>query len=446
LLDPRKKKKSDDERRVENEESEESARYRSNRAGSQALRNLYGTSGERRVTLVVLFSSMFSCGLQMMMYLTNTLFAGKFNPPCLLVDGYNLLFLYDPSRELVEKKDDLGGARQLIEDLMGEYSQAKKMKVLLVWDAYNRSDMSALFECRITTTASGVDVIFCPDAADFYLLSRARELIDEGAAFVTIATSDKEVQDLAFGDNILRASSRELLADVVIQNKERAYALRKIEEDAILNGKGLGKSVSNMVNATSTLRDVRDSLEVNQKLLSSHELARIQQIESQRRKASMRAEPVAVAVPPKQESSRSHKSISTARPASQAQSFGSLSNALSRFASEEAQEGYKEMMEPKAEIVRERRKKPEGRGVRSGGGKKDTTVVQNNKPKRGDGDQKREKRREKQPDSSKRRNEGNHDTEGATTGGKPPLRRPQGKHRQNARPAKDDDHDEGTKE
>ncbi|CAG9464493.1 unnamed protein product [Pedinophyceae sp. YPF-701] len=279
----RKKKKTEEERQEDLRQRKEQSRFISE--ATQSLRNLYGTSGDEV-------------------------------PPVLLVDGYNVLGAHDPAVALRDA-GDLQGGRQMIEAMLVEYSQSERVKIVLVWDAYRSENASTTVE----TTAQGLDVVFCRESADSYIVNRTGELLASGTPNVTVASSDKEIQDLAFGGGALRVSARELLQEM----RRNASLARQGMQDAAIkaaaHSRGLGKSVQDM-EVLGRLNEMRSSLPTTDE---------------------RRASNVAVS---------SRAGGVSAKDARSEGGFGSLADALLPFASEEALEEAKarEQELTKAEI------------------------------------------------------------------------------------------------
>lgn len=121
----------------------------------------------------------------------------------LLVDGYNIIFAWDELKELA--KINLDSARTRLMDLLCNYQGYKKMKLILVFDAYKVSGgQGSILQYH------NIHVIYTKEAetADQYIEKVVNEI---GAKYdVTVATSDSLEQMIIFGSGARRLSAKGL--------------------------------------------------------------------------------------------------------------------------------------------------------------------------------------------------------------------------------------------
>ena len=121
----------------------------------------------------------------------------------LLVDGYNMIFAWDSLKGLA--KENLDSARDSLIDIMSNYQGTKAEEVIVVFDAYRvkgrRSEQQQIGNLQVVYTGEG-------ETADQYIerfTSKYGKACD-----VSVATSDRLEQAIAWGNNCRRISAREL--------------------------------------------------------------------------------------------------------------------------------------------------------------------------------------------------------------------------------------------
>ena len=135
----------------------------------------------------------------------------------LLVDGYNLLFAWEESRELVRENFD--AARIRLMDLMCDYTGMTGRDVILVFDAYKvKGGQGSVEKYR------NIYVVYTREAqtADAYI--EKTTLLARRQARIRVVTSDRPEQLIALGNEALRTSAREFKREVTaVQGDISAY-------------------------------------------------------------------------------------------------------------------------------------------------------------------------------------------------------------------------------
>lgn len=141
----------------------------------------------------------------------------------LLVDGYNIIFAWDELKELA--KINLDSARTKLMDLLCNYQGYKKMKLILVFDAYKVSGGKGS-----VTQYHNIHVIYTKEAetADQYIEKTVHEI---GQKYdVTVATSDNLEQMIIYGSGARRLSADGLWQEMqMVQAEIREEFLEPVE-------------------------------------------------------------------------------------------------------------------------------------------------------------------------------------------------------------------------
>ncbi len=131
-------------------------------------------------------------------------------PEYLLVDGYNIIFAWEPLKAAA--RDSLERARYLLMDLLCNYQGYQKCVVILVFDAYKvKGNPGSVEKYR------NIHVVYTKEAetADAYIERATYQIAREGAARrVRVATSDNLEQLIILGHGAVRVSAREFQAEV----------------------------------------------------------------------------------------------------------------------------------------------------------------------------------------------------------------------------------------
>lgn len=131
----------------------------------------------------------------------------------LLVDGYNIIFAWDELKELADKNID--SARDKLMDIMCNYQGAKKVNLILVFDAYKVSGgQGEVFDYH------NIHVVYTKEAetADQYIEKVSHELSRKYQ--VTVATSDRLEQMIIWGAGARRISAQGFYDEVMEANRE----------------------------------------------------------------------------------------------------------------------------------------------------------------------------------------------------------------------------------
>ena len=128
-------------------------------------------------------------------------------PPCLLIDGYNMIYAWEDLKELA--REDITHAREKLTDRIFNYQGFTGEKIVLVFDGYKVRDN------RGTTVNKGnMSVVYTrtDQTADMYIEELSYKL--KGKYRVTVASSDGLIQNAAFAHAALRMSARELVGKI----------------------------------------------------------------------------------------------------------------------------------------------------------------------------------------------------------------------------------------
>ncbi|MCQ2414085.1 MAG: NYN domain-containing protein [Clostridia bacterium] len=142
----------------------------------------------------------------------------KFKPrgeEYLLVDGYNVIFAEPQLKALAE--ESLDHARENLVRMLCNYAGYRKIKVILVFDAYRvHKGVGSIEECCPIT------IVFTKESqtADAYIERTSAEIAKEH--FVRVATSDGAVQMIILGNGALRITTKELFDEIRRTGKEIA--------------------------------------------------------------------------------------------------------------------------------------------------------------------------------------------------------------------------------
>jgi predicted RNA-binding protein with PIN domain len=131
----------------------------------------------------------------------------------LLVDGYNVIFAFEPLRELAQVTFD--GARDRLLELLCNYQAIKNQTILVVFDAYKVPGNLAT-----VTPYHNIYQVFTKESqtADAYIEHFVHHHAKDYT--VTVATSDGLEQIIIRGQGCGLLSARELMEDVARTNAE----------------------------------------------------------------------------------------------------------------------------------------------------------------------------------------------------------------------------------
>lgn len=139
----------------------------------------------------------------------------------LLVDGYNIIFAWQELKELADINID--SARDKLIEKLANYQGYKGCKLILVFDAYKvkggKENVIKQGDMWIVYTKEA-------ETADRYIAKASLELTGKG--IVRVATSDALIQMIIFGNGAVRASARELEAEVKYVEGQIAEKLEKM--------------------------------------------------------------------------------------------------------------------------------------------------------------------------------------------------------------------------
>jgi len=131
----------------------------------------------------------------------------------LIVDGYNMIFAWEPLAEAA--KTDLDAARRQLCDWLVSYAGFKKCRLVVVFDGYKVKGNPGE-----KTLLHGVQVVYTKEneTADAYIEALADKIGPNYS--VRVATSDSLVQLSSLRSGVLRMSARELFEELARTRKE----------------------------------------------------------------------------------------------------------------------------------------------------------------------------------------------------------------------------------
>ena len=129
------------------------------------------------------------------------------------MDGYNIIFAWEELKD--QAKQDLDAARRKLCDLLSSYAGYRKIRMILVFDGYNRpgnpGEKTVFHNIQLVYTKEG-------ETADQYIEALSADIGRNYA--VRVATSDSLVQLSSFRSGVLRMSARELREEVLSAREE----------------------------------------------------------------------------------------------------------------------------------------------------------------------------------------------------------------------------------
>lgn len=132
----------------------------------------------------------------------------------LIVDGYNMIG-YWPDLAHLSRLDKMGDARDLLLQILSEYSKYKGIHTRVVFDAQLVPGIEATYDYK------NLSVVFtkADETADSYI---ERTVGEENSLLthVTVATSDYAIQNMILQKGASRKSARELYREVMQAKKE----------------------------------------------------------------------------------------------------------------------------------------------------------------------------------------------------------------------------------
>lgn len=140
----------------------------------------------------------------------------------LLVDGYNIIHAWDKLRKIAETS--LEDARDKLINILSNYQGAKKINVIIVFDAYLVKGGKGSISKR-----DNLFVVYTKEAetADNYIEATAHSLSKNYN--VRVATSDGLEQLIIMGSGAVRVSARELEMEINMEEKKIREHIHKIK-------------------------------------------------------------------------------------------------------------------------------------------------------------------------------------------------------------------------
>ena len=136
----------------------------------------------------------------------------------LLIDGYNFIFAAETFRRLADK--DISLARDTLTRIMCDYSAFKRVKVIIVFDAYKRRGGEGS-----TERLGDVSVVYTKEAetADAFIERTTHDMASEHR--VRVVTSDMQEQLIVLGSGGLRVSASEFVRELQLTDEEIKAAI-----------------------------------------------------------------------------------------------------------------------------------------------------------------------------------------------------------------------------
>lgn len=137
----------------------------------------------------------------------------KHLPPCLIVDGYNMIFSWDIFKEY--KDDELEISREKLLDILFNYQAFTGEKMIVVFDGYKVKDNLGTIYSR-----KDMEVVYTSSnlTADAYI---ERFVADHQKEYdLTVVSSDSLIQNAIFAHGAKRMSARELFGRITFINQE----------------------------------------------------------------------------------------------------------------------------------------------------------------------------------------------------------------------------------
>ena len=161
-------------------------------------------------------------------------------PYYLLVDGYNIIFAWDPLREMA--RENLESARLMLLDILCNFQGFEKCVVIAVFDAYRVKGNPGS-----TQRYRNIHVVYTREAetADTYI-ERATYAIARGHR-VRVATSDSLEQLIILGHGAVKVSAQAFLeevqaaegkiSDIIRRSNRRGESIHTVKKQAIFRQK-----------------------------------------------------------------------------------------------------------------------------------------------------------------------------------------------------------------
>ena len=142
-----------------------------------------------------------------------------------ILDAYNVIFAWDELRELSQL--DLSLARESLTRLMCSYSAYRRVKCIIVFDAYHRKGGEGSIE-----RYGNVTVVYTKEAetADTYIERATYEIAPTN--YVRVVTSDLEEQYVILGNGAFRVSALEFKAECETVTDEISEVIDKYTRKA----------------------------------------------------------------------------------------------------------------------------------------------------------------------------------------------------------------------
>ncbi len=139
-----------------------------------------------------------------------------------IIDGYNFIFAVDEFRRLAES--DISLARDALTRIMCNYAAFRRIKVIIVFDAYKRKGGEGSVE-----QIGDVSVVYTKEAetADSYIEKTTHDIAPHHN--VRVVTSDMQEQLIVLGSGGLRASAVEFNGELKINSKEIDEVIKNLK-------------------------------------------------------------------------------------------------------------------------------------------------------------------------------------------------------------------------
>lgn len=141
--------------------------------------------------------------------------ASRTNPAAVLVDGYNVMhkWMEHSGQRLlkIQLAGDLQAQREAFLMELSAYSGWNNLRMMVAFDAQCNPDAPPISRNEV----GGLEVVFIGDVeADSFIVKEAQLLRSTGCPYVLVATSDNDIQDACWSNEIFPVSAAQLLQQV----------------------------------------------------------------------------------------------------------------------------------------------------------------------------------------------------------------------------------------
>jgi len=158
--------------------------------------------------------------------------ASKINPAAVLVDGYNVMFKWmeHPGQRALKRHlaGDLQAQREAFLLELSAYTGWNRLRMMVAFDAQCNPDAPPVSRDEV----GGLEVVFIGEGeADSFIVQEAQSLRAAGCPYVLVATSDNDIRDSCWSNQIFPVSAVQLLQEVNKAKREfEKYQKRRMRD------------------------------------------------------------------------------------------------------------------------------------------------------------------------------------------------------------------------